>query len=223
MGHFDKLESYALGAWYAYLLALPPASPSNPVQPLLEKASALRLILLILLSDAEALAARGLLDLDSVQTLRAGKGNLDIANDLVALSALMSASWSKIESKTAATAEEVHSAGDLGPLLIAALGAREHGTTVTPAEAADRKLRAFTLFTTAYDQVRRAVSFLRWNEGDADSLAPSLYRGRGGSRAAGCSRRSGAHELWQLAAPGSVIHGASRAAGRSWTSESSVA
>jgi hypothetical protein len=181
IGQFDKLETYALGAWYAHLLALPPASATNPVQLLLEEASALRLLLL---SDAEALAARGLLDLKSVQEIRGGQGNLDIANDLVALSALMGASWSKIEGKTAATADEVHRAGDLGPLLIAALGVREHGATATPAEAADRKVRAFTLFTAAYDQVRRAVSYLRWNEGDADSLAPSLYKGRGGSRSA---------------------------------------
>jgi hypothetical protein len=181
---FDKLETYALGAWYAHLLALPPASASNPVQPLLEEATALRIRLL---GDAEALAARELLDVESVKEIRSGQGNLDIANDLVALSALMGASWTKIEHKTAASAEEVHRAGDLGPLLIAALGVREHGARVTPAEAADRKLRAFTLFTTAYDQVRRAVTYLRWNEGDADSLAPSLYKGRGGSRGASAS------------------------------------
>jgi hypothetical protein len=35
----------------------------------------------------------------------------------------------------------------------------------------------------AYDQVRRAVTFLRWNEGDADRIAPSLYSGRGNSNA----------------------------------------
>lgn len=101
---------------------------------------------------------------------------------------MFGASWSKIEHKTAATEEEVHRAGDLGPLLLAALGVLEHGATVTPAEAADRKVRAFTLFTTAYDQVRRAVTFLRWNEGDADSLAPSLYKGRGGSRSASVAK-----------------------------------
>ncbi|MEP7122126.1 MAG: hypothetical protein ABJE95_14500 [Byssovorax sp.] len=178
---FDKLETYALGAWYAHLLALPPASATNPVQVLLEEASALRLVLL---SDAEALAARGLLDADSVAAIRTGKGNLDTANDLVALSALMGAAWSTIEHKTGATLDEVHRAGDLGPLLIAALGVREDGATATPAEAADRRVRAFTLFSTAYDQVRRGVTYLRWNEGDADSLAPSLYKGRGGSRSA---------------------------------------
>lgn len=188
IARFDKLETYALGSWYAHLLALPPASASNPVQPLLEEATVLRARLL---GDAEALAARGLLDLESVQKIRRGQGNMDTANDLVALSALMGASWSKIEHKTAATADEIHRAGDLGPLLIAALGVREHGITATPAEAADRKLRAFTLFTTAYDQVRRAVSYLRWNEGDADSLAPSLYKGRGGSRSASAAKGEG--------------------------------
>ena len=94
IAHFDKLETYALGAWYAHLLALPPASATNPVQLLLEQASELRTALL---SDAEALATRGLLDLKSVQEIRKGQGNLDIANDLVALSALMGASWLKIE------------------------------------------------------------------------------------------------------------------------------
>jgi hypothetical protein len=46
IAHFDKLETYALGAWYAHLLALPPASATNPVQLLLEEASELRLVLL---------------------------------------------------------------------------------------------------------------------------------------------------------------------------------
>jgi hypothetical protein len=35
----------------------------------------------------------------------------------------------------------------------------------------------------AYDQTRRAVIYLRWNEGDADTIAPSLYKGRGGRAA----------------------------------------
>jgi hypothetical protein len=40
------------------------------------------------------------------------------------------------------------------------------------------KQRTFTLLATRYDQVRRAMSFLRWNEGDFEELAPSLYIGR---------------------------------------------
>ncbi len=83
------------------------------------------------LSDAEGPATRGHLDLEIVLDIRKRQGNLDIAN-----SALMSASWSKIESKTVATVDEVRRVGDLGPLLIAALGVLQHGTTGTPAEAA---------------------------------------------------------------------------------------
>jgi hypothetical protein len=40
--------------------------------------------------------------------------------------------------------------------------------------------RAFTLFATTYDEVRRAVSYLRWHDGDGDDIAPSLFACRGG-------------------------------------------
>jgi hypothetical protein len=38
--------------------------------------------------------------------------------------------------------------------------------------------QAYTQFVKTYDQVRRVVSFLRWDDGDADDIAPSLYAGR---------------------------------------------
>ena len=179
---FDNLETYALAAWYAHLLALPAGSPSNPVKPLLEEAVPLRANLL---GDAEALARRGLLDGDTVTEIRAGQGQIDTANDLVALSALFLASWGEIAQRTAATEAEVRRAGELGPLLLAALGVREHGASPSPREPADRRARAFTLFTRAYSSTRRAVTYLRWDEGDTDLLAPSLYKGRGGRGSSG--------------------------------------
>ena len=181
---FDKLETYALAAWYAHLLALPGAGPSNPIKVLLEEAVPLRANLL---GDALALARRGLLDANIVEDIRAGQGNVDIANDLVALSALFAGSWNEISDKTAATEAEFTRAGNLGPLLLAALGVREHGAAPSPADAADRRARAFTLFSIAYNEIRRSVCFLRWNEGDADEIVPSLYKGRGGRGAASAS------------------------------------
>jgi hypothetical protein len=74
----------------------------------------------------------------------------------------------------------VRRAGELGPELLAALGVREHGVAPGPSEAADRRARAFTLFVDAYDQTRRAVTYLRWKEDDVETIAPSLYKGRGG-------------------------------------------
>ncbi|WP_437900619.1 hypothetical protein [Sorangium sp. So ce124] len=176
----DRLETYALAAWYAHLAWLSSGVAENALKPLLAEAAPLRENLL---SDAEALARRGLLDADTVAEIRAGQGYIDTANDLVALSALFTASWSEVTGKTAATEEEVRRAGEIGPQILAALGVREHGKGPGPTEAADRRARAFSLLVHAYDQTRRAVSYLRWNEGDADSIAPSLYKGRTGRAA----------------------------------------
>ncbi|APR86081.1 Hypothetical protein A7982_11430 [Minicystis rosea] len=172
---FDKLGTYALAAYHAHILALPPEGSAQTVGLLLEEATPLRENLL---SDAEALARRGLLDTEAVKAIRAGQGNIDKANDLVALSALFSTKWSAVQHKTAAAFEEVQRAGELGPLLLAALGAREHGIALTPDEAADLRRRTYTLFFRAYDETRRALAYLRWHEGDADVLAPSLFKGR---------------------------------------------
>ncbi|AUX42365.1 hypothetical protein SOCE26_037950 [Sorangium cellulosum] len=176
----DRLETYALAAWYTHLVWLSSGGAENALKPLLAEAAPLRENLL---SDAEALARRGLLDAETVAEIRAGHGHIDTANDLVALSALFSASWPEIAGKTAATEEEVKRAGQIGPQLLAALGVREHGKGPGPTEAGDKRARAFALLANAYDQTRRAVAYLRWNEGDADTIAPSLYKGRGGRAA----------------------------------------
>jgi hypothetical protein len=180
---FDKLETYALATWYTHLLTVPRASPSSPLKPLLEEAGPLREDLL---SDAEALARRKLIDASVVSDIRAGQSNIDMANDLMAPSALFSNNWDEIQGRTAATKAEVERAGKLGPLILAALGLRQQGAFVAPAEATAKKARAFTSFVRAYDETRRAVTYLRWHEKDADELAPSLYKGRG--------RRGGAAE-----------------------------
>ncbi len=43
------------------------------------------------------------------------------------------------------------------------------------------RAKVFTMLVKAYDQVRRALAYLRHEEGDADEIAPSLFitkRGR---------------------------------------------
>ena len=42
-------------------------------------------------------------------------------------------------------------------------------------ELVDTKRRIFTLLVRAYDQARRIFTFVRWNQGDVDRFAPSLY------------------------------------------------
>ena len=54
---------------------------------------------------------------------------------------------------------------------------REQATAGQTA-AGDLRARTFTLLYWAYDHVRKCVGFVRWHEGDADQIAPSLYAGR---------------------------------------------
>jgi hypothetical protein len=97
------------------------------------------------------------------------------------LSGLLRANWDTIGSKTAVQTSELDRARDIGEQIIAAVGTREQAPVLTAAQAQQRQ-RNFTLFANAYDQVRRAISYLRWNEDDIDDIAPSLYAGRGTGR-----------------------------------------
>lgn len=42
--------------------------------------------------------------------------------------------------------------------------------------------KAFTLFSSAYDEVRRAVTYLRAPFGDAEDITPTFFASRGGRR-----------------------------------------
>jgi len=176
IGNIDRLGTYALGSWYAHLLALPEVSSSR-VNELLEEARPLREDMLL---AAELLAHKNYFDRRSVAAIRAGQGNLDTANDLVALAALFSAAWDAVENRTTVEWPEVERASTLGPEILIALGARDRPVSdgLSPT---DLRVRAFTLFINAYEQCRRAANYLRWNQQDADEFAPSL-RPRGPRR-----------------------------------------
>lgn len=172
----DEIGTYALGAWFAHLLALP-ATSEKQLAVLLEEGTSLRDDLLI---AAEALAHKGHFDRKAVEAIRAGQGNIDKANDLVALAALFAREWDKVKNKTTVEWADVQRASELGPEILVALGARDQPgvKAPSPADPAQRRARAFTLFVRAYEECRRAVGYLRWHEDDADTIAPSLYATR---------------------------------------------
>ncbi len=180
-----ELKSLALGAWYAHLLDTPTTSESEKGK-LLEEGSKLRVRLL---NAAAALADAGLFDPKVVENIRKGSGNIDKANDLVALAALFTQNWVAIESKTAITAQQVEQAATIGPALLVSLSERplmKQGAT------SETRVRAFTLLNTSYDAIRRAVDYVRWDEGDAELIAPSLYTK--GKRKRGANEEGGDEE-----------------------------
>ncbi len=175
VGALDKLESYAQAAWYAHLVHTYASGSPESAKALIEEAGRLREGLLI---AAEALAHRALLDADAVARIRKGSGNADLAGDLIALTALFKDGWGKISGKTAVEKHEIDRAAELGPAVLVASAARKHKTGDTEGQRA----RAFTLLVNAYDACRRALAYLRWKEGDADTIAPSLFRKRPGRK-----------------------------------------
>jgi hypothetical protein len=172
--HFEQFELYVQAAYCAQTLLQAASSPPEQFQELITEASQLRENLL---SDATALAKRGLMSALPLENLKGNTSFKTIASDLMILTHLFRGVWPKLIGKTCVTEEELDRAEVLSDEVIYDLGQREHA----PAKIADVSLerqKAYTLFLTAYDQLRRAITFIRWNEGDADEIAPSLYAGR---------------------------------------------
>lgn len=174
----DELPEIALAAWYAALRVTNARDEERRIPGLLEEARPLREDLL---QSAELLARFGLVDPNRVAEIRAGQGNLDMAADLVQLAALFEASWSEVAGKTPVTEAMLRRASALGADLQRAIG--NDPAERPAAEAVSLRNAAFTLLLERYEEVRRAVTYLRWNEGDADLLAPSLFTARRRARA----------------------------------------
>jgi hypothetical protein len=177
--NLDQLQDRALAALFAHSTAFAQASTSE-VSALLEEAIPLREQLL---DTCDLLVTFGLLNAKPVAEVRSGTGNLDIASDLIAASSLLKQRWAQVENKVPLTMAQLTHAMKLGSQLTVKLGERmpENGEPMTTDSALLRRARAYTLFVNTYDACQRAVYFLRWDEGDAASFAPSIF-GKTGRR-----------------------------------------
>ena len=135
-----------------------------------------------LFADAQGLGRRGLLEASQVDKLRSGVGYKNVAFDVLGLVGLFRERAQALAGKTAVTAQELDHAAERAQQLVTAVGLKEQSSVGVTAAALLRQ-QAFTLFTQAYDEARRAIGFLRWHAGDGDTIAPSLWAGRGGRKA----------------------------------------
>ena len=180
LSKFDKIRDYALALAHthgAYRAALGPADPIGKIS---EQVSEMRDQLF---ADAQALGRRGLLEASRVAKLRSGVGYKNVAFDVVGLVQLFRERANELAGKTAVTAQELDHAAELAQQLVTAVGLKEQSPVGLTAAALLRQ-QAFTLFTQAYDEARRAIGYLRWHAGDGDTIAPSLWAGRGGRKPA---------------------------------------
>lgn len=169
----DTLQDHAMAALYAHIRATPAVSEKE-AQTMLERGKPIREQLLAV---AEGLTTFGLLDSALVQSLRQGQGNLDTAKDLIALGALFNANWDSVSAKVPFGADLVREASALGANLVQALGKTEIGDVRSNAtfDWLSLRARAFRVLVEEYDELSRAVAFIRWHHGDARAFVPSLH------------------------------------------------
>ena len=146
----------------------------------------------LLLADAQAMANRGALDLSRLDTCRSLVGYRNQYHSLLSIEALLRDAWPRVASRTFLTEADLDRARTLGQQMMAALGLRESSSANGAAN--EVRIRALSLLVETYEEVRRNVTHLRWHEGDADALAPSLWTAQRG-------RRTGARSPAALEAP----------------------
>lgn len=170
----DNLEDFVMALTYTHSQYRASSTPAEHLPELQAEAANCRDILYC---DAVALDKRGIIDGAKLKELRGTNGYQGTAFELLTVYTVLRDNWDKIEGKTALTSDELERAGAVADELMIAVGIRESAPQAM-AEVILTRQRAFTLFAKAYDEVRRCITFLRWKEGDADEIAPSLYSGR---------------------------------------------
>lgn len=178
ISHFDRLQLHTFAVAHAHAKLLAASAPPEAIAALNESGVKLRDTMYL---DAVALAHRGLIGGDRIAEFKGSVGYKNLAFDLLGLATLLRENWDKIGSRTGLQLSELEEAERLGQQLMDAVGAREQAPALLAQVQAQRQ-RNFTLFSRSYNQVRRAIGFLRWDNEDIDQVCPSLYAGRGGSR-----------------------------------------
>lgn len=174
VGHFDRLQMYTMALSHAFAQSRSSITETDKLPELNAEGTRLRDNFR---ADMATLARRGLVNPDSLIRCKGYSGYKNVATELQVLAILGRASWRAIEGKCGISVEELDRADKIAAHMLRLVGLREQAPEIAAVAAADRD-RAFTLFFRSYDQVRRAVMYLRWDENDADEIAASLYGGR---------------------------------------------
>lgn len=168
------LHDLVLALHIAQARYLSASTPPEELPELLAKASRWREIMI---ADVKTLILRGFLSSDALNDFSGSIGYKNVAFDVSGLAQLYKGNWNVLGGKSGLALTEIEEAASLGLTLAEGVASREPETAEGPS-AAEIRQRIFTLFYNTYDELRRGMTFLRWHEGDVDSLVPSLYAGR---------------------------------------------
>jgi hypothetical protein len=170
----ERLITHALALGHAHTLFVTVSEGVDELPSLSKEGRKLRAVLL---TGAQVLIQRGLIEAGAVRRLRANRGYHTLAFDLRILAELLRPWPASNVHLSLVSAAELERAMQLAAAILNILGRRGR-LDADIADAADLRRRAFTLFARVYNETRRAVVFIRWQQCDADQLVPSLYTKR---------------------------------------------
>ncbi len=108
-------------------------------------------------------------------------GYTNVAYELIGLCSTMLENLPRLGGRCPLTEEQLRRGQALANLILSEQAEKSRASSRYDLAQRNRQ-RAYTLLARAWVHIRRAVIYLRWAEGDADTLAPSFYPGRGASR-----------------------------------------
>ena len=175
---FQKLRTRAMALQQAHALYLASTEPEGEeASALQESGSVLRVRLN---DDAQYLVKRGFLDGKPLEAVRFLLGSRNLATELMVLANVLRQAGPAVLSRCAVEPGDLDKAAVVATRLFDAAAQREKNSRGS--EAALMRQRAYSFVFHEYDWIRSVVSFLRWEQGDADDFAPSLFAGRGNTR-----------------------------------------
>lgn len=174
-----RVQQCALAAEHANAIWLHADAGPDEVQRLVAEATPRRNQAVSVL---QMMAAFEVVDQSVVDGLRGGTGYLNLASDLHASEAILRAKWPQIEGGILLTLEDLDAMRSVAARLNLALALRDSGNDAVLNKASNDRQRAFTLLARVYNEVRRGISWIRWYQGDADQIVPSLWLRQGTSK-----------------------------------------
>lgn len=129
----------------------------------------------LLMSYAEALSHKGLIAPELIVRLREGSGYRDLVNDLnVLVEEFLGLPEKYTSPDSAVTRADLDRAAEIAHEIHVHVG-NDADTDLSHATLLEERRKLGGLLLVAHGQIRRAITFLRWSEGDVNTLVPSLY------------------------------------------------
>ena len=127
----------------------------------------------VLLSIAQTFVTCNLLKQEQIASYKGGRGYHELADDVLMLTGVLKNGWVNFEHKAPVTLAQIERLQGVGEELTRLNGIRD-AQPQRVSQLALQRLKLLTLVDRAYDEARRVFTYLRWREGDADSILPAL-------------------------------------------------